>query len=202
MWDYVLVGLTTFFPFLDGDPAYTSERQAALNRMLDQAVMVRKVQRRSINTDYLYQDPKSDPDYEMNMELAHLELGGGYFETTCIYKSAEVRSMRYMIAYVDILRLMGYEDEEIESKLIEQAGENSDRVRQFIDYAGLNNIDHFICADYITARLNEGMEPEEIREYIDRIPPAPPATASPDSHLESTPGVPSEDQSAESALKS
>jgi hypothetical protein len=202
VWDYVLVGLTSFFPFLDDDPTFTSERQAALNRLLDQAVMVAKVQRRSIDTDYLYYDPESDPDYEMNIELAHLELGGGYFETTCIYEPTEVRSMRYMIAYVDILRLLGYEDAEVEQKLIEQAGENSDRVRQFIDYAGLNNIGHFICADYIGARLSEGMDPDEIREYIDRIPPTPPTTASPDSHLEPVPKAPTEDQSAESPRKS
>jgi len=171
VWDYVLAALTTFLPFLDPGAVLETDRRAELSRLLDTAVMVHRTVPRNHTPEYLYLSPALDEERETSLELARMELMSGYFEKTCVYEAEQVRGLRMMMAYADVLRVLGYADSEIEEKIIARAGADSGRVRQMVDYIGLDGIDHLICVDYMRERLREGMSPEELRAYIDRIEP-------------------------------
>lgn len=177
MWDSFLIALASLMPFVDADNLGDGGRRAALDRLLDQAVMLHRSEPRQVQTDYVYADPRTEPDHMMNLELAELELEGGFLADTCVQDPGQVRGMRYMIAYVDVMRMLGQSDEDIARDLVEYAAEDGERVRQLVDYIGLENIGRMICLDYMRECLAKGMDESVLREYIAQIPAGPPATA-------------------------
>ncbi len=159
----VLVVLT---PLLVGDSPHDPDRRAELNRLLDQAIALNASNSRTREHDSLPAEPSAD---EVDLDLAHMELMGGYLEKTCIYKNGEVRELRRLMIYIDLMRLVGVPDAEIKSRLVERAGPHADALSALLDFAGLDGLSHFICLDYMRARLREGMHAEDLRDYVQQV---------------------------------
>lgn len=144
-------------------------RKTALYEVLGQAVMLHASVSRHADLDPLIEDSKEGASAEISIDLAQMELLGGYLET-CVYEPGKVRALRFVVAYGRVLKCLGYSDAEVKEVLVRQAGERAGELEQLLDYAGLEGIPHFICLDYLRGRLHDGMTAEELREYIDAIP--------------------------------
>ena len=149
--------------------AESSSRKTELHVILRQAVMLHASVSRHVDLDYPSGNPTVDAASEVSIDLAHMELLGGYFET-CVYEPGKVRALRLMVAYGRMLQVLGYSDAQVKATLMRQAGERAGEVEQLLDYAGLDGVAHFICLDYMLDRLRDGMPAEDLRRYIDEIP--------------------------------
>lgn len=163
-------------PAIDSLAADDVGRNAELNRLLDETVMVANTLPRNADNTRDHVTAVDEEEIEIEIDLAHAELAGGYFQNTCVYESDDVRGMHMMSIYVKIFRIMGHDDEEIAETLIEQAGEDGPDVAQLIDFGGLDSIGRFICRDYMQAMLERGMSESTLRDYIN-VPIGPTATS-------------------------
>ena len=169
----ILLPLLTVLGVLGIDPAPEPSRQARLYTVLDRVVVLHEAS--STRDAGVPTEAPPDADRDMALDLVHMELASGYLAGACVCDDQAVAHMRMMIAYVAWLRFIGESDSAIEARLVAGAGDDAPRVREFMGFAGLDGISHFICADFMAEALELGMPAAELRAYIDELAPPPQA---------------------------
>jgi len=163
--EFIIILVVILAPLLSSVEVEPKSRKEELYEVLDHAVILHKSTSR-----YANKNTKSDESRELDLDMAHLEMMGGYLSRTCVYETDKVLGLRAMKAYISMMRLLRYSDPKIEQMLINRAGKHGEAVEKLLDFAGLDGIGHFICQDYMRARLRDGMRVETLKAYIDEIP--------------------------------
>lgn len=163
--EFIIIFVVLMAPLLSSIEEQPKTRKDELYEVLDHAVILHKSTSR-----YTTPSAESDESRELDLEMAHLELMGGYLSRTCVYETDKVLGLRTMKGYISMMRLLRYSDPEIKKMLIERAGKHAADVERLLDFAGLDGIGHFICQDYMRARLRDGMRVETLKAYIDEMP--------------------------------
>lgn len=164
----IVLSFLTLLGLVAGSGDTQRARAAELRVALDQAVMLHEAATQNRDPALQFTEPGSDVSQELEMDLVYMELDAGFLARTCVCSQERVFDMRLMIAYARLLRALGLPDARIIDRLAASAGEQEGRVRQFLDFAGVDGISHFICVDYLRAALQRGIPARELREYIDR----------------------------------
>jgi hypothetical protein len=165
----IVLSLLAFVGLVAGEAPGADSRVADLRAALDRAVMLHEAATGHRDSALEFPDPETAAEREMNLDLLYMELDGGYLARTCVCEPDRVFGMRLMIAYTRWLRLLGNRDEEIVDRLAAGAGDHGPEVRQLLEFAGLDNIDRFICIDYMRIALQQGVTERTLREYIDDL---------------------------------
>lgn len=163
--EFIIIFIVIMVPLIGSIDEQPKTRKDELYEVLDHAVILHKSTSR-----YAASSAESDESRELDLEMAHLELMGGYLSRTCVYETDKVLGLRTMKTYIAMMRLLRYSDPEIKQMLIKRAGEHADDVERLLNFAGLDGIGHFICQDYMRTRLREGMHVETLKAYIDEMP--------------------------------
>jgi len=169
MAELVLALVMLLVPVLAGgdhaEPGFDRKRE--LHALLDRAIVLHRTRSRLADEAGLL--PRSGATSELDLDLAHMELAGGYLERGCVCEPSRVRALRRLVTYVRVMRLLGRSPSRIREGLLARAGAHAGQLEQLIDFVGLEGISHLICFDYLRARLADGMDEPSLRAYVEAV---------------------------------